>query len=107
MLIMNSSNPELLGEINSGVILVPAEIVGRSRPSSHSVPIVRAREKVRRARPIRNVVVAVLAALLAMAGVFAATYYSVETGREAGYKLVCSTIGLGKHAQPECHWEKP
>jgi hypothetical protein len=41
MIVISTSNPGPFEEINSNVILVPAEIAARSRPSSHSVPIVR------------------------------------------------------------------
>src|SRR5579871_3833051 len=106
MMIMNSWQPELCREINSGVIFVPAEIVGRSRPSSHSVPIVGPRRKIRRQHLVRNLVAAGLVSAVALAGVLAATYYSIEAEQDAGYKLVCSTVGFGKYAHSECHWEK-
>jgi hypothetical protein len=106
MIIINSTNSDSFEEINSGVILVPVEIVARSHPSSHSVPIIRARATIRRPHVVRNLVIAVLASQLALAGVFAATYYSIQAGEEAGYKLACVTVGLGRGAHPECHWEK-
>jgi len=106
MIVISTSNPGPFEEINSNVILVPAEIAARSRPSSHSVPIVRPRKKIKRRHIARNVILAIFASQLVFAGVITVTYYSIEAGHDAGYKLACSTVGIGRYAYPECHWEK-
>jgi hypothetical protein len=93
-------------DVNSAQIEVPADLVARSRPSSHSVPIVRIRERTKRPRVARNLVLAVLASQLAFSGIFVATYYSMEAGQRAGYKLVCATVGFGRHTSVECDWDK-
>jgi hypothetical protein len=92
--------------INSAQIEVPADLVARSRPSSHSVPIVRIRKRTKRPHVARNVVLAVLASQLAFFGIFVAADYSMEAGQRAGYKLVCATVGFGRYTGVDCHWDR-
>jgi hypothetical protein len=86
-------------------IIVPAEIVARSRPSGHSVPIVGAKRKLTRTHPYRLVVGALLLSLVLGLGLVGVIYYAVEEGNLAGYHLVCATTGTGRGARFECHWE--
>jgi hypothetical protein len=93
-----------MGE-DSPEIIVPAELIARSRPTWHSVPLARAKQKLRRSHPYRLVVVAALLTLaLGLCMVFAINYV-VEAGHVAGYHLVCVRVGIEKGAHVECHWE--
>jgi hypothetical protein len=87
-------------------IVVPADLVARSRPSGHSVPIVHTRQKLKRAHPYRNLVVASSVVLVALFGQIIAVYCSIEAGRNAGHHLVCPVVGGGKGARTICYWEK-
>jgi hypothetical protein len=87
-------------------IVVPADLVARSRPSGHSVPLTHAKHKLKRSRAYRNMIAACLAALVAMFGLIVAIDYSVEAGRDAGYQLVCPVLGSGKAAVRICQWQK-
>src|SRR5438105_8695061 len=87
-------------------VFVPADLIARSRPSRHSVPIARMKRKLERVHPYRNVVVALLVALVALSAVTIAVYHSMDMGRAAGYRLTCSVVGIGKSARSVCHWEK-
>jgi len=64
--------------------VVPAEVIARSQPSGHSVPIVRGTQKSKRAHPYRNLV---MASLVSLFGMGIAVYYSIEAGRGAGSRL--------------------
>ena len=87
---------------------VPAELVARSRPAGHSVPIVRARQKLRRSHPYRLGVAALLLTLVLVLGMLGGVYYVLEAGSAAGYHLVCTTVGApgSKTAHVDCHWEQ-
>jgi hypothetical protein len=87
-------------------IIVPAKLIARSLPSGHSVPIIRIRRKLERARPFRNLVVVSLLSLVALFGVGILIYYSVEAERAAGNHLICSAVGVGKGLHTVCHWER-
>jgi hypothetical protein len=93
---------------NPPQFIVPAELVARSRPAGHSVPIVRARQKLRRSHPYRLVVGALLLTLVLVLGMVGGVYYVLETGSAAGYHLVCTTVGApdSKTAHVDCHWEQ-
>lgn len=86
-------------------ILVPADLVKRSRPSRHSVPIAHAKHKLKRSHPYRDMITPCLVAVVALIGLIVAVDYSVETGRAAGYHLVCPVVGSGKGAVRICRWE--
>lgn len=95
----------LMGEDHPPEIIVPAELVAPSRPARHSVPLARAKQKLRRSHPYRLVVVAALLTLaLGLCMVFAINYV-VEAGHVAGYRLVCVRVGMERSARVECHWE--
>jgi hypothetical protein len=32
-------------------------------------------------------------------------YYVLEAGSAAGYHLVCTTVGAGRGAHIDCHWQ--
>ncbi len=85
-------------------IVVPADVVARSHPSGHSVPIIAMKPKPRRAHPYRTVGVLVLLAVLALIGLGVAGHYGIEAQREAGYRLTCEVSGAS--AGTVCHWEK-
>jgi hypothetical protein len=94
-------------------IVVPADLVARSRPAGHSVPIIRAKRESRRAPWCRNLViasvVAPVVALAVLAGLSMLIYHSFEPKREAGYHLVCQAVltgGRGLREESVCHWEK-
>jgi hypothetical protein len=56
-------------------IVVPADVVARSHPSGHSVPIVRIKRKLERAHPYRNLVIVLLVSQVALFGFIFAVYY--------------------------------
>jgi len=94
-------------------IVVPADVVARSHPTGHSVPIVQAKRKRKHAPSYRNLIIAsVLASLVAAALLFVMSmqvYQSFEPQREAGYHLVCQPVvtgGRGLRQDSVCHWEK-
>jgi hypothetical protein len=87
-------------EINQ--IIVPADLVTRSRPSGHSVPLVRKREKLNNRYPYRYLVIGLLVSLIATAATGAAFYYSDKMHRDAGYHLVCNQIVLSKTNKIDC-----
>jgi hypothetical protein len=87
-------------------IVVPADVVARSHPSGHSVPIIGKRRKLIRAHPYRNLVIISLVSLAALIGVCFIVYVAIEEHRAAGYHLACSTVGVGKGAHTVCNWEK-
>jgi hypothetical protein len=89
-------------EINQ--IIIPADIVLRSHPSGHSVPLVRKREELKNRRPYRNLMIGLLVALIATAGTGMALYYSYKMERDAGYQLVCTQVVLSKITQRDCVW---
>ena len=91
-------------EINQ--IIVPADLVTRSQPSGHSVPLVRKTEKLETRFPYRNLVIGLLVALIATAGTGAALYYSYKMERNAGYQLVCTEIVRTKITERDCSWQK-
>ncbi len=95
-------------------IVVPADLVARSHPTGHSVPIIRTKRQRKRAPSYRNLIIAsVLASLVAGAVLFVMSmriYQSFEPEREAGYHLVCELVvtggGKGLRQDRVCHWEK-
>jgi hypothetical protein len=87
-------------------IIVPADLVARSQPSGHSVPLLRKREKAETGFPYRNLVIGLLVALIATAGSGAALYYSYEMERDAGYQLVCTQTVRTKITERDCSWQK-
>lgn len=87
-------------------IVVAADVAARSRPSGHTVPRVRTPGRTERARPDRSLIVLCVLSVMALAGVGVAGYYSYAAGRAAGYHLVCQTVGVGRFAQSDCHWEQ-
>jgi hypothetical protein len=91
-------------EINQ--IIVPADLVARSQPSGHSVPLLRKREKLGSRFPYRNLAIGLLVALIATAGTGAALYYSYKMERDAGYQLVCTEIARTKITERDCSWQK-
>jgi hypothetical protein len=74
---------------SSSRIVVPPELVARSRPSRHSVPIIRARQKRHRAHPLRNLITLGLVSLVCLAATIFVVYSAMEAKRDAGYQLVC------------------
>jgi hypothetical protein len=91
-------------EINE--IIVPADLVARSQPSGHSVPLLRKRKTLESRFPYRNLVIGFLVALIATAGTGAALYYSYKMERDAGYQLVCTEIVRTKITERDCSWQK-
>jgi hypothetical protein len=91
-------------EINQ--IVVPADLVTRSQPSGHSVPLLRKREKAENRFPYRNLMIGLLVALIATAGTGAALYYSYKMERDAGYQLVCHEVMRTKITERDCSWVK-
>ena len=87
-------------------IIVPAKLIARSLPSGHSVPIIRMRRLLKRAHPVRNLVILCLFLLFALFGVGTMIYYSMEAGRAAGYHLACSETGVGRWVHTVCQWER-
>jgi hypothetical protein len=87
-------------------IEVPADVVARSRPSRHSVPLAHARHKVARTHPFRNLAVAFLIALVPLIGIGVLIYYSAAEERSAGNHVVCVTEGVGRFMHPVCGWER-
>jgi hypothetical protein len=87
-------------------IIVPADVVARSQPSGHSVPLFRKRERLESRFPYRNLVIGLLVALIATAGTGAALYYSYKMERNAGYQLVCTEIVRTKITERDCSWQK-
>jgi hypothetical protein len=87
-------------------IEVPADVIARSRPSGHSVPLARARSKVVRKHPFRNLAVAFLIAFIPLMGIGTLIYYSAVEQRNAGNHLVCFTEGTGRFMHSVCHWER-
>jgi hypothetical protein len=89
-------------EINQ--ITVPADVVLRSHPSGHSVPLVRKREERKNRHPYRNLMIGLLVALIATAVTGMALYYSYKMERDAGYQIVCTQVVLSKITQRDCVW---
>ncbi len=87
-------------------IEVPADVVARSRPSRHSVPLASAKHKVARTHPFRNLAVAFLIALVPLMGLGVLTYYSAAEELSAGNHMVCVIGGTGRLQHSVCHWEK-
>src|SRR5689334_1285821 len=95
------------GFSDSHEVVVPPDLVARSRPMGHSVPIVRTRRKRIRAHPYRNLAIPVVIALVSLFGLVLAVDFSVATGQNAGYHLVCVKVSTGRRGEvPSCHWEK-
>lgn len=94
-------------DYNRPQIIVPAELVARSHPTGHSVPIVREKRKLLRPHPYRLVAMALVTTLVLGLGVVGTVYYAVEVGQGAGYHLACPIVGTGRWAHYECHWESP
>jgi hypothetical protein len=90
-------------EINQ--IIVPADLVARSQPSGHSVPLFRKRGRLESRFPYRNLVIGLLVALIATAGTGAALYRSYQMERDAGYQLVCTQIVRTKITERDCSWQ--
>jgi hypothetical protein len=95
---------ELIGRARQ--VEVPAELIARSHPCGHSVPIIRSRQEPRRARPARNLTVAVLTGLLLFSGLVVAIDLSIVVGRGAGYELSCFSSGTVNRPQSICRWVK-
>jgi hypothetical protein len=92
-------------------IVVPADVVARSRPTGHSVPIIRPHRKLKRSPPIRKlIIVSAVTSLVALAVLFSLSmriYSSYEPLRAAGYHLVCQELVTGGSGlQRVCHWDK-
>ncbi|HEY6255949.1 MAG TPA: hypothetical protein VIY51_09175 [Xanthobacteraceae bacterium] len=87
-------------------IVVPADLVARSHPAGHSVPLVCTKRKFKRAHPYRILALALLVSLVALMGLTVAVDHALEAGRDAGYHLVCTADGSGARAHLACHWEK-
>jgi hypothetical protein len=88
-------------------VVVPPDLVARSRPMGHSVPIVRTRQKRSRTHPYRNLAIPVLIAVVSVFGLILAVDFSVATGQDAGYHLACVKVSTGRGGEmPSCHWEK-
>jgi hypothetical protein len=75
-------------------IVVPADLVARSRPSGHSVPITRMRQKVRRVHPYRNLINALLLTLVLLF-VMSLAIYLIDAMRAARYYLLYWLVGVG------------
>jgi hypothetical protein len=74
-------------------VIVPAELVERSRPCGHSVPIIRMKQELQRSHPYRSLMVVSLICLgLVFAAIYAA-YAQIQAQRGAGYQLVCQQRG--------------
>ncbi len=91
-------------EINQ--IVVSADLVARSHPSGHSVPLLRKRERSKNRYPHLYLMIGVLVSLIATAATGTAFYYSDKMHRDAGYHLVCNQIVLSKTSRIDCIWEK-
>ena len=101
----NSAAPEPSTKLDGTVsVLVPADVIARSRPSGHSVPIARARQRIERRHPLRNVAVALLIALVPLLGLGALIYYSMDAQQRAGLHLVCHTEQTGRATHSVCNW---
>jgi hypothetical protein len=89
-------------------IIVPANLVTQSRPSGHSVPLIRKRKKSnsRYRYPYRYLITALLVSVVAIAATATAFYYSDKMQRDAGYHLVCTQIVLSKTNPINCIWQK-
>ena len=102
--------PQILAQQPGGLpnneIVVPDELVTRSRPTGHSVPIIRKRRHRSRPHPCRNLAIACLVALTSMFGLVLVVKSSVAAGQAAGYHLVCPIVETPKGPVSGCHWEK-
>src|ERR1700722_11762724 len=75
-------------------IVVPAELVARSRPSGHSVPITRMKEQLQRPDPYSNMSVAALLTMVLLLAV-SIGFYAIDAVRAAGYRLPYWLAGAG------------
>jgi hypothetical protein len=75
-------------------IVVPADLVARSRPSGHSVPITRMRQKVKRAHPYRNLINALLLTLVFLF-VMSLSIYLIDAARAARHHVLYWLAGVG------------
>jgi hypothetical protein len=99
--------PQLNSLPTSGKVLqiaVPADLIARSRPCGHSVPIVVRRQKLARPHPWRNIAVAGLVAAVAVFGLVMAVDIWMQAHEAAGYHLACSIEGFGKNRGTVCRW---
>jgi hypothetical protein len=74
---------------SSSRVVVPPDLVARSRPSRHSVPIIRAKRERKHPQSLRNFVIIGLVSLACLAGTIFVVYSAIEAHRHAGYQLVC------------------
>jgi hypothetical protein len=78
---------------SNACVIVPAELVERSRPCGHSVPIIRMKQKLQRLHPYRSLMVVSLICLGMVFAAILAVYDQIQAQRDAGYQLVCQQRG--------------